>query len=131
MLTPYSALESFQRLQNIFPQHTLTLNYDRCALFVDTLYEDYKAFRSMWDDLNLIIESPEKYIERKVNNKDIARLQVDPTQRNGRSSFENLGVDAIDQAAIRRSARGSSAGSSVINGDQANTCPTASLETCE
>jgi hypothetical protein len=121
VLTPYTALESFQRLQNIFPQHTLTLNYDRCALFVDTLYEDYKAFRSMWDDLNLIIESPEKYIERKVNNKDIARLLIDPTQerRIGRSSFENLGVDAIDQAAVHRSARGSSAGSSIVNGDQA------------
>lgn len=105
VLTPYSALESFQRLQNIFPQHTLTLNYDRCALFVDTLYEDYKAFRSMWDDLNMIIESPEKYIERKVNNKDIARLQADPTGdgRIGRRSLENFGIEATDQASIASS----------------------------
>lgn len=120
VLTPYSALESFQRLQNIFPQHTLTLNYDRCALFVDTLYEDFKAFRSMWDDLNMIIESPEKYIERKVNNKDITRPQADPTQdgRNGRNSLEAFGVAATDQAGMHRSTRSNSIASSIANGDQ-------------
>lgn len=102
VLTPYSALESFQRLQNIFPQHPLTLNYNRCALFVETLYEDYKAFRSMWDDLNTIIDSPEKYIERKVaQEKEVARIKTEPAQdrraRIGRD-MKDFGIEATDQA---------------------------------
>jgi hypothetical protein len=104
VLTPYAALESFQRLQNIFPQHTLTLNYDRCALFVDTLYEDYKVFRSMWDELNTIIESPDKYIER----------QVDKRAHRDRA-LKGAGTGGNDPTALNRSPRSNSISSSNAN----------------
>ena len=104
VLTPYAALESFQQLQNIFPQHTLTLNYDRCALFVDTLYEDYKVFRSMWDELNTIIESPDKYIER----------QVDKRAHRDRA-LKGAGTGGNDPPAVNRSPRSNSISSSNAN----------------
>jgi hypothetical protein len=100
VLTPYSAVKAFQKFQLSFPQAPLTLSYDHCALFVDTLYEDYKSFHSMWEELNDMISSPGNY---KANVKKNTRKEPDkPQQRNQaerlRMSKEFVGNDSAAAA---------------------------------
>jgi hypothetical protein len=102
VLTPYSSVRSFQELQLKFPEHPLTLNYDRCALFAEALYVDYKAFSSMWDDIGDMVASPEKWsprkeIKEKVNTAPTAILPGDelPVIPSDAASLQADGITAI------------------------------------
>lgn len=100
VLTPYSSVRSFQELQLKFPDHPLTLNYDRCALFAEALYEDYQAFRTMWTDIGSILASPEKYSARKETDKKAynAQAAVEPgSELAGRNSAEMFFQDATEK----------------------------------
>ena len=54
VLTPYSALKSFQDKKYDF----FKLNYDHCALYTSTLHDDFKSFSDLYDDISGMLEDP-------------------------------------------------------------------------
>jgi hypothetical protein len=61
VLTPYSALKSFQDQKYDFSE----LNYDHCALYTSTLYDDFRSFSDLYDDISDMLEYPASYRRRQ------------------------------------------------------------------
>jgi hypothetical protein len=61
VLTPYSALKSFQDQKYDFSE----LTYDHSALYTSTLYDDFKSFSDLYDDISDMLEYPASYRRRQ------------------------------------------------------------------
>jgi hypothetical protein len=69
VLTPYSALKSFQDRQHDLSDGPLALSYDHCDLYIRTLYDDLVSFGEMCEDINDMIANP-AYYKARVTKDD-------------------------------------------------------------
>jgi hypothetical protein len=83
VLTPYSALKSFQDRQHDLSDGPLALSYDHCALYVSTLYDDFISFSEMCDEINSMIANPANYKSRVKDDNTKKKNVVPAGQTSG------------------------------------------------
>jgi hypothetical protein len=81
VLTPYTALKSFQEARMGPASIPLPLSYDHCTIYTSTLYEDFMAFESLCKSLNDMIKDPSRYRCRETKKKEVVTSAEDSAKQ--------------------------------------------------
>lgn len=102
VLTPYTALKSFQDRRMMNSRIPLPLTYDHCAIYTSTLYEDFMAFQDLCEKLNAMIRDPQDYRNRdddkaKINSQKAALQSAEAAGIPRRGTVDLTAAEIEDQ----------------------------------
>jgi hypothetical protein len=82
VLTPYSSLKSFQKWQLSIATYPLTLSYEHCGHYTQTLFDDYNDYSELCEEICKMIREPDKYKPRApAKGTSATASKNDPSQR--------------------------------------------------